>query len=60
MDDLDGYVELAEVAARMNITEAQVMDLVRHRVLRAVNLGLGLIMVEPAILSGSVSTPRPA
>ncbi|WP_370331934.1 hypothetical protein [Mycolicibacterium hippocampi] len=54
LTDLDGFVPLDECAARMGLSINEVIRLAEHRVLRAVNLGLGLILVEPAILSGAV------
>lgn len=52
-DDLDGFVDLEIAAKRMKMSVEQVLALVRRRVLRAYDVG-GLIMVEPAILSGAV------
>ncbi|MDZ7883937.1 MAG: hypothetical protein U5N53_13970 [Mycobacterium sp.] len=54
MDDLDGFVDLEIAAKRMSLTVDQVLALVRRRVLRAVDYGSGLILVEPAIISGAV------
>ncbi|WP_156426782.1 hypothetical protein [Mycobacterium sp. IS-3022] len=55
-DDRD-YVALDECARRMNLTKAQVMHLVRIRALRAFNAGFGMWFVEPAIVTGAVTTP---
>lgn len=52
--NLDGYIPLNVCAKRMNITETEVIHLIRQRVLRAEDFGLGLIYVEPAILSGAI------
>lgn len=54
MDDLDSFVDLEVAAQRMNRSVDDVLALVRRRVLRAVDLGAGIILVEPAILSGAV------
>lgn len=54
MDELDGFVDLETAAKRMKLTVDQVLALVRRRVLRAYDLGAGMILVEPAILSGAV------
>ena len=54
MEDLHSFVELDQCAARMGITKNQVLDLVRRRVLRAVDFGYGLIYVQPVILSGAI------
>lgn len=48
---LDGYVDLDEAARRMDLSVAQVMELVRIRALRAVPIGYGEILVEPAIVN---------
>lgn len=48
----DSFVELDEAAARMGLSADQTLDLVRRRVLRGIDLGFGLIYVQPAILSG--------
>ena len=53
-DELDGFVPLDECAARLGLTVNEVLRLAEHRVLRAVNLGLGLIYAEPAIVTGAV------
>lgn len=50
MFDLDGFVALEEAAARMDLTKAQVMKLVRLRALRATRV-LDEIWVEPAIVN---------
>lgn len=50
----EGFVPLDECAARMGLSVSEVMRLAEHRVLRAVNFGLGLIYVEPAIVTGAV------
>ncbi|MEH3133247.1 MAG: hypothetical protein PGN27_25090 [Mycolicibacterium neoaurum] len=50
-DDGRDYVDIADCAKRMNISEKQVRALVCRRVLRAVSYGL---RVEPAIISGAV------
>lgn len=47
------YLDVDECAARMNLTTNAVLDLVQRRVLRAVSLGDGLLLVEPAIVSGA-------
>lgn len=54
LDELDGFVPLDDCAARMGLSVNEVLRLVEHRLLRAVNLGLGLIYVEPAILTGTI------
>jgi hypothetical protein len=54
--DFAWYVEIDDAARRMGITVNEIVDLVRHRVLRGENLGNGLILVEPAILSGTIPT----
>ncbi|PVB19107.1 hypothetical protein [Mycobacteroides abscessus] len=48
-----GFLELDECAARMNLPTTDVMALVKRRVLRAVSLGDELILVQPAIVSGA-------
>ncbi|WP_100475546.1 hypothetical protein [Mycobacteroides abscessus] len=48
-----GFLELDECAARMNLPAAEVMALVQRRVLRAVSLGDELILVQPAIVTGA-------
>ncbi|WP_255792678.1 hypothetical protein [Mycobacteroides abscessus] len=48
-----GFLELDECAARMNLPAADVMTLVQRRVLRAVSLGDELILVQPAIVTGA-------
>ena len=53
-DQLDSFVDLDTAAQRMQRSTSEVMDLVERRVLRGVDLGWGLILVEPAILSGSI------
>jgi len=50
----DGFVEIEVAAKRMNRTVAEIEDLCRRRVLRAVDYGAGMILVEPAIISGAV------
>jgi hypothetical protein len=52
-DDGRDYVDIEECAVRMNLTVQQVMHLVRIRALHSVNYGFGLLLVEPAILSGA-------
>lgn len=54
MDELDGFVPIEDAAKRMKLTVEQVLALVSRRVLRAYDLGGGLILVQPAILSGAV------
>ncbi|BBY43583.1 hypothetical protein MCEL_18780 [Mycolicibacterium celeriflavum] len=51
------YVDLDECARRMDLTKAQVMHLVRIRALRGFYAGFGLWFVEPAIVTGAVTTP---
>lgn len=51
MDDLDGYLPIEDAAKRMSLSVAEVRDLCHRRVLRFVDCGL--ILVEPAILSGA-------
>jgi len=48
----DSFVPLDEAARRMGLSEEQTLDLAHRRVLRGVDLGFGLIYVQPAILSG--------
>ncbi|WP_100451819.1 hypothetical protein [Mycobacteroides abscessus] len=48
-----GFLELDECAARMQLSTDDVMALVRRRVLRAATLGDELILVQPAIVTGS-------
>lgn len=43
------YVELPEAARRMGISVARVLELCRHRVLKSVNLGMGIVLVRPEI-----------
>ncbi|MFB1295790.1 hypothetical protein ACAG24_009765 [Mycobacterium sp. pW049] len=50
-DDDGGFVPIEECADRLGLSVAQVLDLVQHRVLRAVDYGMGLIYVQPAIIS---------
>ncbi|MBF9315850.1 hypothetical protein [Mycobacteroides chelonae] len=47
------YLDVDECAARMNLTTDAVLDLVRRRVLRAVSLGDEVLLVQPAIVTGS-------
>lgn len=47
------YLDVDECAARMNLTTTDVMALIQRRVLRAVSLGDGLLLVEPAVVSGA-------
>lgn len=47
----DGFVDLDEAAARMNLTKRQVMELVRLRALRSLDLGVDVVLVEPAIVN---------
>lgn len=47
------YLDVHECAAHMNLTADAVLDLVRRRVLRAVSLGDDLLLVQPAIVTGS-------
>lgn len=47
------YLDVHECATRMNLTTTDVMALVQRRVLRAVSLGDGLLLVEPAVVSGA-------
>jgi hypothetical protein len=54
VDRLEGYVDLDVAAKRMRLTVDQVLKLVERRVLRGVDLGYDVILVEPAILSGSI------
>lgn len=54
-DERESFVDLAEAAQRMNLTKAQVMDLVRRRALRAEFTPGGEPWIEPAILTGAVS-----
>lgn len=53
-DDFDerDYVDLPTAAKRMGIAPSEVLDLVRHRVLRAVSV-FGEPWIEPAIVSGA-------
>ncbi|RIS59127.1 hypothetical protein [Mycobacteroides abscessus] len=48
-----GFLELDECAARMQLSTGDVMALVKRRVLRAVSLGDELILVQPALVSGA-------
>jgi len=50
-DQLDGFVDLDEAAARMNLTKREVMELARLRALRSVNLGFDVVLIEPAIVN---------
>ncbi|GAB7066605.1 hypothetical protein JCM12141A_08940 [Mycolicibacterium hodleri] len=50
-DNLEGYCELPQAAARMEMTQEQVMALVRKRALRAVDI-MGEVWVQPALISG--------
>ncbi len=50
------YLDVAECARRMNLTNPQVMDLVRRGALRSIPDGLGEILVQPAIIN---VTPAP-
>lgn len=52
-DDDRDYVDIVTCAKRMNITPANVRELIQRRVLRAVNYGYG-VLVEPAIVGGAV------
>lgn len=47
------YLDVNECAAHMNLTTDAVLGLVQRRVLRAVSLGDGLLLVEPAVVTGS-------
>lgn len=47
------YLDVDECAARMNLTTTDVMALVQRRVLRAVNLGDEVLLVQPAVVTGS-------
>lgn len=49
LDEDRDYVEPHEAARRMGISVGQLMELVRIRALRSVDLGLGVLLVEPAI-----------
>ncbi|SHP85378.1 Uncharacterised protein [Mycobacteroides abscessus subsp. abscessus] len=49
------YLDVDECAARMQLTTTDVLDLVQRRVLRAVSLGDGLLLVQPAIVSGATA-----
>ncbi|BCP05889.1 hypothetical protein P6281_16325 [Mycobacterium sp. 5-140-3-2] len=54
--DLHGdYLDLDDCARRMGLTVDRVLELCRHRVLRSLNLGMGVVLVEPAIVSGAVN-----
>lgn len=46
------WLELPDAAQRMNLTVDQVRELVRRRVLRSLPMGAGIVLVEPAIISG--------
>lgn len=48
------WLELPAAALRLGMTEDRVRDLCRRRVLRCLDLGDGIVLVEPAILSGAV------
>lgn len=48
--DLDGWLEIDECAARMGLSVSEIVDLINARILRAVDCGCDLIMVQPAIL----------
>lgn len=43
------YVELPEAARRMGISVEQTRDLCRRRMLKAINLGMGITLVRPEI-----------
>lgn len=47
------YVELPEAARRMGASIEHVRELCRRRVLRSISLGAGVVLVEPAIVSGA-------
>ncbi|WP_100515178.1 hypothetical protein [Mycobacteroides abscessus] len=49
----EGFLDVDECAARMQLSTNAVLDLVQRRVLRAVSLGDGLLLVEPGIVSGA-------
>lgn len=49
------WLELPDCAKRMQLTADRVRELCRRRVLRSINLGAGVVLVEPAIVSGAVN-----
>lgn len=51
------YLEIDEAARRMNLTANQVCELVFRRVLRSLDLGAGLVLVQPAIINYKLASP---
>lgn len=51
------YLEIDEAAWRMKLTANQVRELVFRRVLRSLDLGAGLVLVQPAITNYKLTSP---
>ncbi|BBY41808.1 hypothetical protein [Mycolicibacterium celeriflavum] len=51
------FLDVEDCAERMGLSVKQVMDLVRRGALRSLPIGFGELLVEPAIVTGAVTTP---
>ncbi len=47
------YLDVDDCATRMGLTVAAVRELARRRVLRSLDLGSGVLLVQPAIVTGA-------